>query len=83
MPCNLVKCTEILRENQKRHISTMLHGITPQKAVIYCIQKKLTANLHSRNVRLDIIKVFTPTDAQVFFKGVLIHIKTAPQHVSV
>ena len=44
-PCNLVKCTEILEENRKRpYISTMLHGDTTQKAVIYnSIQSKLTA----------------------------------------
>jgi len=29
------------------------------------------ANFHSRTVHLDIIKVFTPTDARGFLKGVL------------
>jgi hypothetical protein len=35
---------------------------------------------HSRTVRLDIIKVFTPTDAQenCFKSSIKIHIKTAP-----
>ena len=42
-PCNLVKCIEILEENRKRDISSMLHAVTPQKAVIYSIQSKLTA----------------------------------------
>ena len=39
----------------------------------------------SRTVLLDIIKVFTPTDAQVFFfkKSIKIYIKTAPTCFSV
>jgi hypothetical protein len=37
-------------------------------------------NFHSRTVHLDIVKVFTPTDAQVFLKrDIKIHIKTAPK----
>ena len=34
---------------------------------------------HSRTLHLDIIKVFTPTDAHVFFKRIIkVYIKTAP-----
>jgi hypothetical protein len=40
-------------------------------------------NFHSRTVHLDIIKVFTPTDAQVFFKSIKIYITTAPTCFSV
>jgi hypothetical protein len=32
---------------------------------------KFVGFFHSRTVHLNIIKVFTPTDAQVFLKGVL------------
>jgi len=43
-----------------------------------------TVYFHSRTAHLDIIKVFTPTDAQVFFwKGVLKFTLKQLQHVSV
>jgi len=34
-------------------------------------------------VRLDIIKVFTPTDPQVFQRSIKIYIKTAPTYFGV
>jgi hypothetical protein len=38
----------------------------------------LPGNFHSRTVHLDIIKVFTPTDAQILKSSIKIYIKTAP-----
>jgi hypothetical protein len=38
---------------------------------------------HSHTVHLDIIKVFTPTDAQVFKRSIKIYIKTAPTRFGV
>jgi hypothetical protein len=43
----------------------------------------LPGNFHSHTMHLDIIKVFTPTDAQVVLKGVLKFTLKQLQHVSV
>ena len=41
-------------------------------------KKVIVPNFHIRTVYLDIIKVFTPTDAQVFKRSIKVYIKTAP-----
>ena len=43
----------------------------------------LVCNFHSRTVHRDVIKVFTPTDAKVFFVSIKIYIKTAPTRFGV
>ena len=40
--------------------------------------KQNFSSFHSRTVHLDVIKVFTPVDAQVFKRNIKIYIKTAP-----
>jgi hypothetical protein len=44
--------------------------------------KQVIGHFHSRTVHLDIIKVFTTTDAQVFLRGVLKFTLKQLQHVS-
>jgi hypothetical protein len=43
----------------------------------YDVDKNKQNFFHSRTSHLDIIKVFTPTDAQMFKMSIKIYIKTA------
>ena len=80
--CWLVVSYQCLRTTCQSHLQFVVANIT---AVTLCVvwSYLVLYFFHSRTVHLDIIKVFTPTDRQVFFKVVLKLTLKQLEHVSV